>query len=134
VQPVIGAGAQEIPRLNQLLMNIPDDRADLFYRLFDCTQAKKREERFEQFMKTVFPRLFQTLPNFPQMPTCIVEQLQQNPAVYQRFRDPALPLGLARVKGSKPIYKNFSRTRRSGSSGSSGPSSPSATRRSRTAR
>jgi hypothetical protein len=107
VQPVISPGQQDLQRLNQLLVSISDDRADLFFRLFDCTTAKKREERFEQFTKTVFPRLFNSLPNFPPLLAFIVEQLQQNPTMFQKFKDPPLPIALMRVKGSKPCYKNL---------------------------
>jgi uncharacterized Zn finger protein (UPF0148 family) len=96
-----------LQRLNTLLVNIADDRAEVFYRLFECTQGKKREERFEQFTKSIFPRIYSSGPKTATILCVLIEQLQQNAALFQKFRDPPLPLILSRVKGSKPIYKNL---------------------------
>ncbi|OHT03471.1 hypothetical protein TRFO_06734 [Tritrichomonas foetus] len=104
VNPPIPTMTPEVPRMNLLLANLNEEKSDLFYSLFDCHQGKKREEKQENFIKLVMQHFH---PSWISYTTVFLDQISQAGSIYQKFKEPPLPVCFARMKGCKPAYKNI---------------------------
>lgn len=97
--------SSDVHQLATLIQKIPDDKADLFFKLFECTAGKKKEERFEQLTRSVLPRLTQFVTRAPEILCRLIEKLQHQQNI-AKIKEPPIPFVYSKVKGSKPIYKN----------------------------
>jgi predicted Zn-ribbon and HTH transcriptional regulator len=89
----------------QLLNALPDDRSSLFFSLFESQPGKRKDEKLEQFLSTVLPRLAKSNPNALTFLTCLLEQLRTSTEVCSGLRDVPMPIFFSKCKGHRPIYK-----------------------------
>jgi hypothetical protein len=91
--------------LAQLLSALPDDRSALFFSLFDAPAGKRKEERLEQFLVGVLPRLVKANASAVTLLSCLVEQLRASAEVCNGLRDVPIPIFFSKCKGHRPAYR-----------------------------
>lgn len=99
--------SQNVPEahyIHQLVKNLDKERADLFFRLFNCKKQKRSEDRPEIFMQNVFPALRNATPNIGVVICRLIESLRLQQDTYTKLLEPPIPIVFSRLKQHKPLY------------------------------
>jgi hypothetical protein len=96
---------QDKQQLVQKLNDLPDDRAELFFQMFDFQGGKQRHEKMNLFMAILVPLFMKWNPNATSFLTYFVDQLRL-PVEGAKLQNLPLPPFFARCKNPRqPIYK-----------------------------
>lgn len=106
-QNVIQSFYSDKQKLSNSLTFLNEEKSDLIFRLFDCCQTKKREEKQEKLLK-MLTQLFTTIPNCFKYVIYLVEKLQdQNLELFNNLKDLNIPIVFNSVKSCKPVFRNI---------------------------
>jgi hypothetical protein len=103
--PASATFAQDKQQLIQKLSDLPDDRAELFFQMFDFQGGKQRHEKMEVFLTVLVPLFLKWNPNATSFLAYFVDQLRL-PVEGAKFQNLPLPPFFMRCKNQRqPIYK-----------------------------
>lgn len=108
-QPYLVQQQQPQDIIKGLLSKLPDELADLFFKIYNIPQ-KKKDQRIAMFIDMI-TELNQSFPDAAKM----ISQYQlMKPEAINAFRDPPLPAVFQRTKGTYPSYFICYRTKKDG--------------------
>lgn len=112
-QPVPPSIPQQMPGMvsqtesqfiHQLLKNLDKDRADLFFRLFNCKKMKRSEERPDRFVSSIFPMLKNIVPSIGYHIRFLIDSIRGQQETFVRLSDPPIPPIFMKHRQIKPLY------------------------------
>jgi hypothetical protein len=93
--------------LLQLLSDLTDDKLEIFCRLFELPGGKRRDERIDVFLSSIYPRILASNPNASTFLHFFVGQMRSTPEVLAKIRDPPLPIVFVKLRGCRPSFRFF---------------------------
>jgi len=101
--PFLPQNNSEVATITQIIISLPEDKQDLFFKLFENGSPRKKENRIESFTSIFNP----AYPNMSKTVFAILDSFRNQTEIFTKFKEPYCPKVLTQTKNNKILYNFF---------------------------